>query len=80
MATMPLREIDKVEIFTVSDNSIDMLMASTPQVRRLPLLPDALTRESLVAEHGFAALVTRQQRQCVRLPALRRGAEQEGAP
>ena len=58
MATMPLREIDKVEILTVLDNTIDLLMASTPQARRLPLPPDALTRESLVAEHGFAALVT----------------------
>jgi hypothetical protein len=37
MATMPLREVDKVEILTVLDNTIDMLMASTPQVRRLPL-------------------------------------------
>ena len=58
MATMPLREVDKVEILTVLDNTIDLLMAGSPQVKRLPLPPDALTRESLVAEHGFAALVT----------------------
>lgn len=58
MATMPLREVDKVEILTVLDNTIDMLMAGTPQAKRFPLPPDALTRESLVAEHGFAALVT----------------------
>lgn len=58
MATMPLREVDKVEILTVLDNTIDLLMASSPQVKRLPLPPDALTRESLVAEHGFAALVS----------------------
>ena len=58
MATMPLREVDKVEILTVLDNTIDMLMTSTPQAKRFPLPPDALTRESLVAEHGFAALVT----------------------
>lgn len=58
MATMPLQEVDKVEILTVVDNTIDMLMASSPQVKRFPLLPDALTREMLVAEHGFAALVT----------------------
>jgi 7,8-dihydropterin-6-yl-methyl-4-(beta-D-ribofuranosyl)aminobenzene 5'-phosphate synthase len=58
MATMPLREVDNVEILTVLDNTIDMLMASTPQAKRLPLPPDALSRESLVAEHGFAALVT----------------------
>ena len=55
MATMRLHEVDKAEIL---DNSIDLLMAGTPQVKRLPLPPDALTRESLVAEHGFAAIVT----------------------
>jgi 7,8-dihydropterin-6-yl-methyl-4-(beta-D-ribofuranosyl)aminobenzene 5'-phosphate synthase len=58
MATMSLREVDKVEILTVLDNTIDLLMASTPQAKRLPLPPDTLSRESLVAEHGFAVLVT----------------------
>jgi 7,8-dihydropterin-6-yl-methyl-4-(beta-D-ribofuranosyl)aminobenzene 5'-phosphate synthase len=58
MATMSLREVDKVEILIVLDNTIDLLMAGTEQVKRFPLPPDALTRESLVAEHGFAALVT----------------------
>ena len=58
MAIMPLKEVDKVEILTILDNNIDLLMAGTEQVKRLPLPPDALTRESLVAEHGFAALVT----------------------
>lgn len=58
MAAMTLREIDRVEILTVMDNTIDMLMASTPQVKRPPLPPDAVTRDCLVAEHGFAALVT----------------------
>jgi hypothetical protein len=55
MATTPLREIDKVEILTVLDNKIDMLMASTLQVRRLPLPPDALTRESLARQRGRRA-------------------------
>ncbi len=58
MARVPLKQVDKVEILTILDNTIDMLMASTPQAKRLPLPPDALSRESLVAEHGFAALVT----------------------
>ena len=58
MATMPLREVDKVEILTLLDNTIDLLMAGTEQVKRFPLPSDGLTRESLVAEHGFAALVT----------------------
>ncbi|THJ19715.1 MAG: MBL fold metallo-hydrolase [Nitrospira sp. CG24E] len=58
MATMPLREADGVEILTVLDNTIDMLMAGTPQAKRFFLHPDAVTREVLVAEHGFAAMVT----------------------
>ncbi len=58
MATMPLKTADSVEILTLLDNSIDLLLASTERVQRLPLPPDALTREGLVAEHGFAALVT----------------------
>lgn len=58
MATMPLREVDKVEILTLLDNTIDLLMAGTEQVKRFPLPSDALTREGLVAEHGFAVLVT----------------------
>jgi hypothetical protein len=58
MAGMPLREADKVEILTLVHNAIDILMADTPQAKRFPLRCDALTRESLVAEHGFAALVS----------------------
>ena len=58
MAVMPLKEVDKVEILTILDNNIDILMAGTEQAKRLPLPPDFYTRESLVAEHGFAALVT----------------------
>ncbi len=58
MATMPLREVDKVEILTLLDNTIDLLMAGSEQVKRFSLPSDGLTRESLVAEHGFAALVT----------------------
>jgi len=58
MARMPLRGVDKVEILTLLDNTIDILMADTPQAKRFPLRSDALTRKSLVAEHGFAALVS----------------------
>ena len=58
MAFMPLKQVDKVEILTILDNSIDILMADTPQAKRFPLPTDFLERESLVAEHGFAALVT----------------------
>jgi 7,8-dihydropterin-6-yl-methyl-4-(beta-D-ribofuranosyl)aminobenzene 5'-phosphate synthase len=58
MPTMPLKEVDKVEILTILDNTIDMLLPDSTKVKRLPRSPDAMTRESLIAEHGFAALVT----------------------
>ena len=58
MATIPLREADGIEILTVLDNTIDMMLAGTPKAKRFPLPPDAVTREVLVAEHGFSAMVT----------------------
>ena len=58
MATMSLTEVDKVEILTILDNTVDLLLAGNDKVKRLPVTPDAFERESLVAEHGFAALVT----------------------
>jgi len=58
MPTMPLKEVDKVEILTILDNTIDMLLPDGNKVKRLPRSSDAMTRESLIAEHGFAALVT----------------------
>ncbi len=57
MAEMRLKEVDKAEILLILDNTIDILLASTQQAKRFPL-PDALSRETLVAEHGFAALVS----------------------
>ena len=58
MAEMPLKEVDKAEILLILDNTIDIFLASTEQAKRFPLPPDALSRETLVAEHGFAALVS----------------------
>ncbi|MEW6297481.1 MAG: MBL fold metallo-hydrolase [Thermodesulfobacteriota bacterium] len=58
MTTMPLTAVDRVEILTILDNTVDLLLAGSDTVKRLPMTPDALTRESVVAEHGFAALVT----------------------
>ena len=55
---MPLKEVDRVEILTILDNSIDLLLPGAENVQRLPFSPDVLTRENPIAEHGFAALVT----------------------
>ncbi|MGD0073602.1 MAG: MBL fold metallo-hydrolase [Candidatus Binataceae bacterium] len=53
----PLKEVDRVEITTVLDNFIDVLLPGSETVRRVSLGPDWLTKETLVAEHGFAAIV-----------------------
>lgn len=58
MSTMPLKEVEKVEILTILDNTVDMLLPDAEKAKRPPRAPDALTREPLIAEHGFSALVT----------------------
>ena len=44
MARMPLKEVDSVEVTTLVDNSIDILMAGSETARRFPLTPDVLRR------------------------------------
>ena len=54
-----LQEVERVELLTLMDNSIDVLMASTESVRRAPR--DAVLggpKSRLRAEHGFSTLVT----------------------
>ncbi len=53
-----LPAVDGVEITTIMDNSLDVLMASTPVARRFPLQRDFFTREQLRAEHGVSLLIT----------------------
>jgi len=54
-----LPEVDRVEVLTVVDNSIDILMAPAEGVRRVPI-EGAIGegRSVLRAEHGFSSLVT----------------------
>lgn len=59
MAGIQLREVDRLEVKTLMDNTIDALLASTETVRRAP--SDAVLggpKSRLRAEHGFSALVT----------------------
>ncbi len=58
MGTAPLRPVDRVEILSVMDNSIDVLMGSTPVAKRLKRPRDAHARPQLRAEHGVSMLVT----------------------
>ncbi|MBI4526792.1 MAG: MBL fold metallo-hydrolase [Deltaproteobacteria bacterium] len=60
MEHISLQPVDQVEILSVMDNTIDMLMASTPVARRAPLLRDTFSRPRLRAEHGVSMLITVQ--------------------
>jgi 7,8-dihydropterin-6-yl-methyl-4-(beta-D-ribofuranosyl)aminobenzene 5'-phosphate synthase len=55
---LSLPAIDGVEITTVVDNSLDLLMASTSVAQRFPLHRDLLSPHQLRAEHGVCLLVT----------------------
>jgi hypothetical protein len=58
MPTIALEPVDQVEVLTVMDNTVDMLMASTPVAHRAPLRRDAFFRPRLRAEHGVSMLIT----------------------
>lgn len=58
MAEQTLKPVDHVEILSVIDNTLDVLMASTPVAHRAPLLRDKFSRPQLHAEHGVSMLVT----------------------
>ncbi|HEY7164961.1 MAG TPA: MBL fold metallo-hydrolase [Candidatus Binatia bacterium] len=58
MVLIPLEPLDRVEILSVMDNSIDVLMGNTPVARRVKRGRDANMRPQLRAEHGVSMLVT----------------------
>lgn len=55
-----IKEVDSVEITTIQDNYIDLLAHDNTAViqRAIPLTPDLEINNSVLAEHGFCALVT----------------------
>jgi 7,8-dihydropterin-6-yl-methyl-4-(beta-D-ribofuranosyl)aminobenzene 5'-phosphate synthase len=55
---IPLKPVDRVEVLSVMDNSIDVLMGSTPVARRAQRARDSFSRPQLRAEHGVSMLVT----------------------
>src|SRR6266571_6516180 len=55
---LPLPAIDGVEITTIMDNALDLMMASTPMARRFPLPHYGFIRPQLRAEHGVSLLIT----------------------
>ena len=57
--TITLKEADKLEILTLQDNYIDVAaMDSTDMVHRALPLKDGEIKNSILAEHGFSALVS----------------------
>ena len=56
----PLKAVDRLEITTLVDNSSDVFLPSTEEVRRAQI-PTRLPwgeRKALVSEHGYSALVS----------------------
>jgi 7,8-dihydropterin-6-yl-methyl-4-(beta-D-ribofuranosyl)aminobenzene 5'-phosphate synthase len=60
MDTQPLElhTVDAVEVTILVDNVMDALLPSTSSVQRAPLRWESFEQTPLLAEHGFAALVT----------------------
>lgn len=61
-----LRAVDSLSVTILVDNSIDLLMAGSESVRRLPMPRDWAEREQLIAEHGYSALLTVKENGTVR--------------
>jgi 7,8-dihydropterin-6-yl-methyl-4-(beta-D-ribofuranosyl)aminobenzene 5'-phosphate synthase len=55
--TIALPEVDDVQITTITDNALDVLMASTPIARRFPLRRDVFDHDLPIAEHGYSVLI-----------------------
>ncbi len=55
---LALPAVDGVEITTIMDNSLDLLMSSTPVARRFPVQKYGFTSPQLRAEHGVSLLIT----------------------
>jgi 7,8-dihydropterin-6-yl-methyl-4-(beta-D-ribofuranosyl)aminobenzene 5'-phosphate synthase len=56
---MKLKEVDRIEILTLMDNYVDLLLESTPVVTRPPKAKEGvISRDTLVGEHGLSLLLT----------------------
>lgn len=57
--SVALMEVDRVEILTLIDNYIDLLLPSTEIVTRPPLAKEGeILADTLLAEHGLSLLIT----------------------
>jgi len=57
--SVSLKEVDKVEILTLQDNYVDLVLRDNTEVvlRAMPL-KDMEVKNSILAEHGFSSVVT----------------------
>jgi 7,8-dihydropterin-6-yl-methyl-4-(beta-D-ribofuranosyl)aminobenzene 5'-phosphate synthase len=57
--SVDLREVDRIEVLTIMDNYVDLLLESTTVVTRPPKAKGGMiSRDTLVGEHGLSLLVT----------------------
>ncbi len=56
---LPLKEVERIEITTLIDNYVDLMLQDTPIVKRPPLSTGKeLPKDTLVAEHGLCLMIT----------------------
>jgi len=58
-ASVLLKAVDRVEVTTLMDNYVDLLLPSTDTIIRPPLAKEGkINADTFLAEHGFSVLVT----------------------
>ncbi|WP_319524559.1 MBL fold metallo-hydrolase [uncultured Desulfosarcina sp.] len=80
MSTIDLREVDRVEILTLQDNTIDLTQQDNSAViqRAMPLV-GLEVKNSILAEHGFSSLVTVTEGEAARCMLFDFGFSEHGA-
>jgi 7,8-dihydropterin-6-yl-methyl-4-(beta-D-ribofuranosyl)aminobenzene 5'-phosphate synthase len=80
MSTIDLREVDRVEILTLQDNTIDLVQQDNSEViqRAMPLV-GLEVKNSILAEHGFSSLVTVTEGEAARCMLFDFGFSEHGA-
>jgi 7,8-dihydropterin-6-yl-methyl-4-(beta-D-ribofuranosyl)aminobenzene 5'-phosphate synthase len=57
--TIPIREVDKIEMLTLQDNYVDLTAGDNSEIiQRAVPLKDMEIRTSILAEHGFSSMLT----------------------
>jgi len=56
---MMLKEVDRIEVLTLMDNYVDLLLESTKVVTRPPKAKGGMiSADTLIGEHGLSLMVT----------------------